>query len=98
MKRRNFIKLSATASVIGLAPFQLQAALKTFMPYMECPDISNRKLVLINLAGANDGLNTIIPLNQYDMYSNLRPTIKLVRFCLGSNNDGTPGQMVGLSE
>lgn len=77
MKRRNFIKLSASASVIGLTPFQLQAALKSFMPYVECSDISNRKLVLINLAGANDGLNTIIPLNQYDIYSNLRPTIKV---------------------
>ncbi len=77
MKRRNFIKLSASASVIGLTPFELQAALKSFMPYVSCPDISNRKLVLVNLAGANDGLNTIIPLNQYDIYSNLRPTIKV---------------------
>ena len=77
MKRRNFIKLSASASVIGLTPFELQAALKSFMPYISCPDVSNRKLVLINLAGANDGLNTIIPLNQYDTYSNLRPTIKV---------------------
>jgi uncharacterized protein (DUF1501 family) len=77
MKRRNFIKLSASASVIGLTPFELQAALKAFTPYVSCPDISSRKLVLINLAGANDGLNTIIPLNQYDTYSNLRPTIKV---------------------
>lgn len=77
MKRRNFIKLSASASVIGLTPIELQAALKAFMPYMACPDISNRKLVLVNLAGANDGLNTIIPINQYDTYSNLRPTIKV---------------------
>lgn len=76
MKRRNFIKLSATASVIGLTPFQVQAALKSFIPF-ECPDISGRKLVLINLAGANDGLNTLVPLNQYDTYSNLRPTIKV---------------------
>jgi uncharacterized protein (DUF1501 family) len=77
VKRRNFIKLSASASVIGLTPFELQATLKAFMPYVTCPDISGRKLVLINLAGANDGLNTIIPLNQYDTYSNLRPTIKV---------------------
>ncbi|ALJ06205.1 hypothetical protein APS56_14155 [Pseudalgibacter alginicilyticus] len=47
------------------------------MPLVNCPDISNRKLVLINLAGANDGLNTTVPLNQYDIYSNLRPTIKV---------------------
>ena len=77
MKRRNFIKLSASASVVGLTPFQVQAALKSFTPYLECPDITGRKLVLINLAGANDGLNTIVPLNQYDNYSNLRPTIKV---------------------
>lgn len=77
MERRHFIKLSASASVIGLTPFQLQAALKSFTPLAACPDVSNRKLILINLAGANDGLNTIIPLNQYDTYSNLRPTIKV---------------------
>ena len=43
---------------------------------MDCT-ISNRKLVLINLAGGNDGLNTIIPINYYDVYSNLRPSIKV---------------------
>lgn len=77
MKRRNFIKLSATASVIGLTPFEIQAALKPLLSSMECPDISNRKLVLINLSGGNDGLNTVIPLNQYDLYSELRPNIKI---------------------
>lgn len=77
MKRRNFIKLSATASVIGLTPIEIQAALKPLIPLLECPDISNRKIVLINLAGGNDGLNTSVPLNQYDIYSNLRPTIKI---------------------
>lgn len=77
MKRRHFIKLSSAASAIALTPFELQAAMKSFMPVVDCPDISNRKLVLINLAGANDGLNTIVPLNQYDIYSNLRPTIKV---------------------
>lgn len=77
MKRRQFLKLSATASVVGLTPFELQATLKSVLPYANCPNISNRKLVLVNLAGANDGLNTIIPLNQYDTYSALRPTIKV---------------------
>ena len=77
MKRRKFIKLSATASVIGLTPFEIQAMLKPLLPLVECPDISNRKLVLINLSGGNDGLNTIIPLNQYDIYSTLRPKIKV---------------------
>ena len=77
MKRRKFIKLSATASVIGLTPLEIEAALKPLNFLTSCPDASNRKIVLINLAGGNDGLNTIIPINQYDTYSNLRPTIKV---------------------
>lgn len=77
MKRRNFIKLSASASVIALTPLQIKAALEPLSSMLECPDISNRKLVLINLAGGNDGLNTVIPLNQYGLYSDLRPTIKI---------------------
>jgi len=73
MKRRHFIKLSATATAIGLLPFELKAMLKQ-ININPC-DFSNRKLVLVNLAGGNDGLNTIVPLNQYDVYSNLRPNI-----------------------
>ncbi len=36
-----------------------------------------RVLVLIRLKGGNDGLNTIVPLNQYDTYANARPKIAL---------------------
>ena len=76
MKRRNFIKLTATASAIGLLPGQMSHALNIGKKYINC-DINNRKLVLIYLGGGNDGLNTIVPLNQYDLYCNLRPTIKV---------------------
>ncbi len=37
---------------------------------------SDRILVLIRLKGGNDGLNTIVPIYDYDTYANLRPTIK----------------------
>tara|TARA_S200000501_G_scaffold24187_1_gene20944 strand:+ start:21090 stop:22712 length:1623 start_codon:yes stop_codon:yes gene_type:complete len=76
MKRRNFIKLTSTASAIGLFPAQIANALNISKKYINC-DINNRKIVLIYLKGGNDGLNTIIPINQYDIYSNLRPTIKV---------------------
>ena len=76
MKRRNFIKLTSTASAISLLPSQLTASLNIAKDFLDCT-ISNRKLVLINLAGGNDGLNTIIPINYYDVYSNLRPSIKV---------------------
>jgi uncharacterized protein (DUF1501 family) len=33
-------------------------------------------LVIIRLAGGNDGLNTIVPVYDYDTYANLRPTIR----------------------
>ncbi len=75
MKRRSFIKLSATASIFSILPHELQA----FLPNLslnDC-DFTNRKLILINLAGGNDGLNMVVPINQYDTYANLRPTIKV---------------------
>ncbi len=33
-------------------------------------------LVIIRLEGGNDGLNTIVPVYDYDTYANLRPTIR----------------------
>ncbi len=77
MKRRNFIKLASASTALGLMPFEINAMLKTFDLSINCGDISNRKLVLVNLVGGNDGLNTAIPINQYDQYANLRPTIKI---------------------
>ncbi len=76
MKRRNFIKLTSSASALGLFPYEITSALKVAEKFLDC-NITNRKLVLINLAGGNDGLNTVIPINNYDLYSNLRPTIRV---------------------
>jgi len=32
-------------------------------------------LILVRLSGGNDGLSTVIPINQYDLYANARPNI-----------------------
>ena len=99
MKRRNFIKLTSTASAISLLPSQVTASLNIAKRFLDCT-ISNRKLVLINLAGGNDGLNTIIPINYYDIYSNLRPSIKVPSSGINSyiNLDETldENQQIGL--
>ena len=76
MKRRSFIQLTSTASALSLLPTEVFALFKS-AGMTTCPDSSAKKIVLIQLQGANDGLNTIVPINQYDTYATLRPNIKL---------------------
>jgi len=40
---------------------------------------SDRVLVIVELKGGNDGLNTVVPLYDYDTYANARPDIRLQR-------------------
>lgn len=87
MKRRSFIRNLGGAS---LGPLMLNGLnIQSFadlamLPLLECQGIDDRVLVVVFLKGANDGLNTIIPLNQYDAYATLRPNIKLSD--VGQNN------------
>jgi len=38
---------------------------------------TDKILIICRLGGGNDGYNTIIPVNQYDIYANARPLIKI---------------------
>ena len=76
MKRRSFIKLTSTASALSLLPTDVFALFKS-AGMDTCPNVNAKKIVLIQLSGANDGLNTVVPINQYDKYASLRPNIKL---------------------
>ena len=99
MKRRNFIKLSATASALTMLPTDVFALFKS-AGMTSCPNVNQKKIVLIQLAGANDGLNTVVPINQYDAYAALRPNIKLappgVNGIINLDNTLPIAQQVGL--
>ena len=75
MKRRKFIKLTSTASAMGLLPIQLKASLNFLNNFSNC-NFLGRKIVLIELKGGNDGLNTLIPYQNSDYYD-LRPSISI---------------------
>jgi uncharacterized protein (DUF1501 family) len=79
MRRRQFLKLSSGATVgLGINTNGLSAKfIDWFNPLTTCSSVSNRVLVIVRMAGANDGLNTLVPLNQFSQYANLRPTIRL---------------------
>jgi uncharacterized protein (DUF1501 family) len=80
MKRRGF--LSKLPYVAG-APFMLNSiplsTLAKTAPLHRLAASSNndRVLILIQLHGGNDGLNTIIPIEQYAEYYQLRPNLAI---------------------
>jgi len=77
MKRRSFIKRSSIASVpllLGGVPVSAVAE-NAFSNFIN-PD-SDRILVLIQLIGGNDGLNCVIPRDQYRALTMVRPDVIL---------------------
>ncbi len=81
MDRRNFLKIFPAA---GVSPFVVNGF--PMRPFSNskiskllntCDGVEDRVLVLIQLKGGNDGVNTVIPIAQYDSYAALRPVIKI---------------------
>lgn len=80
MKRRDFIKnvslAGAAPFVLNSIPFKLMASNPSLLQMAAaCPN--DRVLVLLQLHGGNDGINTLIPLSDYDLYQNVRPNIAI---------------------
>ena len=80
MKRRNFLKkipLAAGAPIM-LNSIPLNALAQSApLHRLAASSDNDRVLVLIQLHGGNDGLNTVIPIDQYAEYYQLRPNLAI---------------------
>ena len=91
MDRRKFLKQSSLASSAFFVPSFIKAFEKVTKG-----TLGYKKLVIIQLSGGNDGLNTIIPFNN-DIYYRNRPGISIPKSNvikatdeLGFNNNLAP--------
>jgi uncharacterized protein (DUF1501 family) len=81
MDRRELLRLSSlfgTGMLLKLNGVPLHAFEGNgFLQTMASKSLNDKVLVLIQLHGGNDGLNTVIPINQYGNYYNLRPNVAI---------------------
>lgn len=81
MDRRKFIKNSALASSLFFVPSFVKA-----FETLATERLGYKRLVIIQLAGGNDGLNTIIPHNN-DLYYNARPKLAITQDIIKLTDD-----------
>ena len=79
MKRRDFLKKVAPASLLPFAIIgqPITAYGKLLGTREEDFTETDKVLVLVQLNGGNDGLNTLIPLDQYQNLTKARPDVIL---------------------
>ncbi len=78
MKRRNFVKklsLAALPFTLGGIPIRLMA--ENSLTRMAEQSTNDRVLIILQLHGGNDGLNSIIPVEAYDLYYRWRANIAI---------------------
>ncbi|MBK6343400.1 MAG: hypothetical protein IPF41_12640 [Flavobacteriales bacterium] len=73
MNRRQFLRTSSAATVGGFTVQGFSSPLMQALWKNRAAD--DRVLVIIQLFGGNDGLNTVIPLDQYSVLSVKRPYV-----------------------
>lgn len=80
MKRRQFIKTAAKAAAITpilINGLPMRALSQSELSANSLIDLGENILVLIQLHGGNDGLNTLVPIQQYGTYNSLRSNIAI---------------------
>ena len=99
MNRRDFLRTGSSVSIpLILNGFGLSAIPKNMIT--GSLDQSDKVLVLIQLNGGNDGLNTIIPIDQYDKLSQFRSNVLIPESDILNINEkvGFHPSMAGLKE
>ena len=94
IKRREFLQIGSLATATMMVP----KFLKAFENRLPVP-IGNKVVVIIQLSGGNDGLNTIIPVRN-DIYYKERPRLGIEKSKALSLTDeaGLHPALVGLKE
>lgn len=106
MKRRDFLTQAMPAGVLIpslIGGFSLKAfgASSLLSAITAANQETDHVLVIIQLNGGNDGLNMVIPLDQYDNLTNARPNIILPKnkiIKLSGYNTGLHPSMYGLAD
>ncbi|MGI9191812.1 MAG: DUF1501 domain-containing protein, partial [Chitinophagaceae bacterium] len=101
MKRRDFLKLSSAATLAySMNGIPIHAYGENGM--MKTRNSNGKILVIIQMSGGNDGLNTIIPIDKYSELSNARSNILIdpqaVLTLNGQPNTGLHPAMTGLQQ
>jgi uncharacterized protein (DUF1501 family) len=98
--RRGFLKTLgvAGAGAISFGSSSLSVVDSELLTTALAEVDNDRVLVLIRLKGGNDGLNTIVPIYDFDTYANKRPKIHIPQNSLLKLNDdfGIPNYMKNL--
>lgn len=102
MKRRDFVKrLSLATLPITLGGIPLKLMADNALTRMAAQSDNDRVLIILQMHGGNDGLNSIIPFSDYEQYYSRRANIAIprnnsVRKMIELDRTLAPGAQVGL--
>ena len=86
LTRREFIRGTSGFGFLAFSGFAPSFLAQSALAQTPAPERDRSILVIIQLAGGNDGLNTVVP-HTDDRYYNLRPKIGLRKGLLNINDD-----------